>query len=458
MRELRLVTIALAGGLWCAPLFAQGPLAGAPPVGADNPATAQLYQPPDSRPARGRQTLTASAAVYGGYDGIDNRDQGAFNGLFFQQLGRNAGAQLGLTYGRQWRRSHLTVRGSSQHGYYPELSKQNLNAYGGHVAFDTEVGRRWQLFSGVTARYAPAFTLAFGPAVHLGPENFSEALRVEPVDFGLAIAPQASRFYAAGGSAVRSLGPRTSLRLSAGTALNDFVDPPAAVNRWADMYFWSVGGSVHHSLGRGLTARAGYGYGQARLAYAPDGRIASTHTIDIGVDYGRALSLSRRTYVSFKTGSGFANRQFGDDTLRPNAAVQGFFLARASVVHRMGRTWRASLSYSRDLVYLDGLLDPTLATWVSATAGGTLGRRAGLWFTGSYSNGRVGMIPMNGYNLLAASAGVRVGLTRRAAMFSQVLVNSHDFGTEMPLPPGFARQFDRYSARIGVSLLMPVIR
>jgi hypothetical protein len=152
-----------------------------------------------------------------------------------------------------------------------------------------------------------------------------------------------------------------------------------------------------------------------------------------------------------------SNQSAGDAGTTNLAEFQGYVAARASLVHQMGRTWLARLSYSRDLWYLDGFLEPTLANWATAAISGAFSRRLDGGATASYTNGRIGLNTFYGYNVWTGGAGVRLALARRAVLFSRYDFMSHDFREGAPLPPGFPSQFDRHSVRVGISLWAPVV-
>ena len=66
-----------------------------------------------------------------------------------------------------------------------------------------------------------------------------------------------------------------------------------------------AGVRYHRGLTRNASLRLGYGFGGARYPNATTSALdrRGVHNIDAGVDYGRALSISRRTHFSFTTGS-----------------------------------------------------------------------------------------------------------------------------------------------------------
>jgi hypothetical protein len=78
------------------------------------------------------------------------------------------------------------------------------------------------------------------------------------------------------------------------------------------------------------------------------GRPRVLHNVQAGINYGRPLSISRRTSFSFSTGSAIAVR---DDLSNPDAApaTTARLTGNASLTHELGRTWTARATYRRGL-------------------------------------------------------------------------------------------------------------
>ena len=128
----------------------------------------------------------------------------------------------------------------------------------------------------------------------------------------------------------------------------------------------TAGGSLVQTLGKGLDLVLGYHYSQAQYA---DGSAHQNHLIDAGVNYNRALSFSRRTTLSFSTGtSRFA---------KPNPAGRCGSAppARSGSSHEIGRTWTATLSYDRGLRFTENWLEPLFTDSASAGLSGSMSRR-----------------------------------------------------------------------------------
>ena len=108
----------------------------------------------------------------------------------------------------------------------------------------------------------------------------------------------------------QSIGRRASLDASYSLNNVDYIDD-------AFNYRSQFAGLRYSPADAPHDARLGYGYTTAecsqRVGFLPQ----DIHHLDAGVDYGRALSISRRTRVSFSTGSAIlsgSGETFGGQT------------------------------------------------------------------------------------------------------------------------------------------------
>jgi hypothetical protein len=128
--------------------------------------------------------------------------------------------------------------------------------------------------------------------------------------------------------------------------------------------------------------------------------------IIIGLDSGRSISLSRRTTLTFSTGS----------SLIPQGDKYYYLVTGdASLRREIGRTWTANLLYSHGLRFIEAVPYPFLSDSVSAGIRGNLSRRWDLGASGGYSNGQVGVITTNstfGVHGFGAAACVAVATLR----------------------------------------------
>ena len=85
--------------------------------------------------------------------------------------------------------------------------------------------------------------------------------------------------------------------------------------------------------------------------YGPD-EATRLHSFDVGIDFHKALSLSRRTTLSFGTGT----TAFAD--------VNGthiYATGNATLTRELGRTWFATAAYNRDVSFLSTFREPVLS-------------------------------------------------------------------------------------------------
>ena len=209
----------------------------------------------------------------------------------------------------------------------------------------------------------------------------------------------------------------------------------------------SAGAGLSYTLGRGLNLRAGYGYGEARYA---TGRLVPNHTIDAGLGFNRALSLSRRTTVAFSTGTAAHNV---DNRTRFTAT------GSAQLNHEVGRTWNAWVSYGRQVFLYETWDEPVSSDGVTAGIGGLLSRR--LQFSSSV-NGSLGTVGLEadapGFDAYHGNASLTFALARFASVGMTYSYYHHRFAEGVALPAGFPRSTDRQSVRATVSVWAPLLQ
>jgi hypothetical protein len=209
---------------------------------------------------------------------------------------------------------------------------------------------------------------------------------------------------------------------------------------------------VHFGVTRRLTRyvalRTGYGYRVATGVFS--GMRPRNHEIDLGLDYSRALSLSRRTTLGFTSGSSVTPQEHG------NAFN---VIGAASLTRQIGRTWSARLSVDRSVQLLEGFADPVLTHAVTATLGGALGRDAGISTSISYANGSVGLDAdrASHYASWSGAVGLHRNLTRRLVLEAQVFYYGHRFDQAVLRVPGLVSGLNRQGARIGVTWHPPAV-
>jgi hypothetical protein len=178
----------------------------------------------------------------------------------------------------------------------------------------------------------------------------------------------------------------------------------------------NIVGRLTYRINESLSVHGGYGrtttdYEDKSLNGRYAGRI-----IDAGVDFGRALSLTRRTSFSFATGlSGVESS--GD--------VRYFFTGSAALIHEIGRSWTATVEARRAADFYQTFGNPLISTSASAGVSGLLNRRIQVGAHGGWSNGSVGVsgaVPE--FNSWTVGASMRFAVSRSAGLsFSYAIFN-----------------------------------
>jgi hypothetical protein len=204
-----------------------------------------------------------------------------------------------------------------------------------------------------------------------------------------------------------------------------------------------------HLLSRDLSLRFGYVYTAGRYG---DDRRFGTHSIDVGVDYNRALSVSRRTTLSFGTGSNAMRRSRND-------ALQFRLNGNVRLNHEIGRTWLANLTYFRGLQFIETWPEPVYSDSAVAGVGGLVNSRvqvqlAARWLRGrSYFEADRDRLESYGGN-----AVVTVAITRFINSGVAYAYYHHQFQNLIAPVPGFPGELDRQSARAFVSMWVPLFQ
>ena len=188
-------------------------------------------------------------------------------------------------------------------------------------------------------------------------------------------------------------------------------------------------------------------------AYGPSvpSKRYSYRSFDIGVDYSKPLSISRRTTVSFGTGTSAI-----DD------GIETFFniIANASLNHQISRSWEANLVYARGMGVVAGFSEPFFADSVSANARGHLSRKVSMEMGAGFSNGAVGM-GSRGDDYLSFQANSRVEwvVTReRIGVYGDYYYYAYDFDGTTPALPSIPREVGHHGVRAGLVFRFPLLQ
>jgi hypothetical protein len=395
-------------------------------------------------------TLVLNVDLYGAYDdnvlaGNSQRPRPTLPGL--QTSGFFGGGHAGLAYSRQARYSSLSVQAGGGARYYPDLDRVDHTIDEG-IAYGRQVGRYTTLSISQAFMFTPNYRFNLFPGAE--GEDDPDAGAATDTDFDL-FRREAYR-NTVGAELSKTIGRRGTFTTGGSFRTVNFVSAGAR-----DFWSISASGDYQYQSSTNLTLRAGYGFHQADAGSS--GRPARiVHDFDLGVDYGRQLSFSRRTRVSFSTGSGFLMgvRTAAGDQLRGLLRVTG----SAQIVHEIGRTWTARAAYRRGFQFREGFLDPFLTDGVTVSLNGLIARRVDFNANASYVNAsRRGNL--GGYDATGASVQLRYGLTRNLGVYARYNFYDYhfaDLADVSTVDELFYPQGQRNGVRIGLNAYVPLKR
>jgi len=420
------------------------------------PQGAAVFGGAEGRGLPGRSgRLDLLVQVFGGYDDdvLAERSGGAPS----QQrpsssaagLATGVGAAIsysrpGLLFNRPERKGEFKAFVDSSVRYYPGLD----NLFGQYHRFGLQlsapISRRVTLFVSPRADYSPryGFELLSGSLPvdpEGGPPAFASERPAAPATDYSVVANNSLRYGAVGGAEIE-VGTRSTFTLD-GSYTKRRSDLAAY-----DMEVRNVGVSFDHRFSSNAALELGYSHVDGDHG---SGLATRAHNIDVGLNYRRPLSQTRRTFVSFTTGSTVAESELGGQRVQA--------IGSASLTHYMKRTWTAVAEYRRRVHYVDGFDRPLFGDAVTTGFNGLLSRRMELVVRASYTSGTVGLrASAPRFDSYAASARLRRALSRRLAGYVEGLFYHYAFDDLAPRPPGLPQTFDRAALRCGVSLWVPL--
>jgi hypothetical protein len=216
----------------------------------------------------------------------------------------------------------------------------------------------------------------------------------------------------------------------------------------------SVGARASRQVAPNLALVAGYAFTRH---LSEDQTIPfDRHDVDLGVDYGQTLNVTRRTTFGFRTGSSMTTRRDQPASLEgPDTYLR--LIGAADLNHRMGRTWQAHLGYERGFQYIVGIPEPFASDAVTAAIGGYLTNRLHFEMATSYTQGGLRYSTEGrGYNVYDASALLQYPISQRFALDLNYLYVKYLPQGGLFLP-GIPAAFERNAVRVGLSMWVPLL-
>ena len=424
----RSVLVALI--LWCAtPAFAQAPRPERP------------YRGLFASAGETEQSLTASASFGTGWD--DNllaaargRTTVAFDRTTSAEAGTLGNFSGGLNYSYQRETTTMHASAITSVRYFPTLTDRFMRATQGQFSLSTTPRPHTTFSLSASAAHQPYALLSIFPA----PGDTAPASS-DVIDLDAAISPEPRLTYAGNVAASRRLSRRTTL---SGAYAYRLTERPES-----DAHFrhQSGRGRLTHQINSGLAVYGGYGYGEGK---ASGTERHPHHNLDAGVNFNRALSFTRRTTVSFNTGS---------TAVRARDQLRILVTGSAQLTHELGRTWTAWTAYGRRLQYHETWREPGLGNAVTFGLGGLITRRLQANLAARMAAGTVGVqsdAPQ--FDHVYGTASLAYAFARFMNVSLSYGFYQHSFDEAVPLAAGVPRTLERNSVRVAVNLWAPIVQ
>jgi hypothetical protein len=365
-----------------------------------------------SRPFRGlfgastssstSQTLSASFAVFAGQDATASAgDQVVSAGDTATDPLRGSatfGAWSGaLAYSLGTRRVDVTAQASLSSRYTPDPALQFP------VARQVAVRARWQLLRHTRVNVSAQSVRQPISALSMFPGLTNTALN--PVLYDNA-AFGSLQSYSSDGTSIQieqALSTRSSLVFGYGYSQDGFSSAGRVRTAHAGSFSFS------HQLTRSVSAHLAYqGSFGTYLTESGSAQRFRNDSVDVGIDYAGSLSLSRRTTLSFRTGSTIVT-----DHLVRRLSIVG----DATLRRELGRTWDAAVSYNRQAGFVHTIAEPVFTDSVNGSLSGLLGRRVQVQSSIGAITGAVGLGEADrSYVAYQGGAGLSTAFSRYVAI------------------------------------------
>jgi hypothetical protein len=409
---------------------------------ACTPAPAQTVQPnrPD-RPYRGMfaggmndsgQSLTAQATLSGGYDDnvLAEATNRANSNIRNSQEGSFGQLSAGLNYSLTAERGSINAMAGTSQRYYPSLETNYLKNYQASLGGMVRITAKPEITLNQSVSYRPYTFLDVLPSVGAPLPGASELVEPEFI-------PVSNQFvsYNGGADLRQQISQRVTFNMGWDYQMSD---------RLSHQFLRQTGGAnVSVGMTKDISLRLGYRY--TRADYGD--RITEVHRPDVGLDFARALSLTRRTSLTFGVGTEATVYQ---DRTRFHA------VGNVNVMHEIGRSWTAGGSYQRGTYFVATLSEPVTGDSASVQVNGLITRRLNFQAVAGASTGQMGFGSGDNFDSYRGSMSLSTALNRFMNVGVDYAYYKYLFASSVVLEPGLARDVNRQSIRAHVSFWAPI--
>ncbi|MBL8143719.1 MAG: hypothetical protein JNM38_21580 [Acidobacteria bacterium] len=397
-------------------------------------------------PDENGQVLDFTAGLFGGYDNdLGGGESATVSDSSTRASSKYFGGQSQLRYRRNvFQKLGLEASAGTSSSLYTDIDNLVATSANGALGVSWSINQRTRMSLSQSVAYSPFYGYSLFPTA-----GVETPLVPTAPTFDTRVTKNENVTLGSSATFTREVTSRLSFDASANYSRIDFrgdIDQPGGAHYGGRAGFG-------YSLTRRARARLGYGYMTGDYGGSRSNNLQS-HTIDVGIDYARALSFSRKTQLSFSTGS----------TVYSDARYTRYLvLGNAALTHQLGRTWLAQATYSRNLQLVNGFSEPFFADTASVGLGGFLGQRVRLTTQAGISWGQLGLSPKDADNRSSkttyVSPALQVAITEFMALQGSYFYYQSEFDPgSAPLPEGLDATRSRQGVKVGLTFWVPLIR
>ena len=311
------------------------------------------------------------------------------------------------------------------------------------AGFAMQFARRTTLFVNQSANYSPPYLFGLFPDVN--PVTPGDIIAGGP---NYVLDDTESLSYESIVTVEHGLTRRGTISVSGDYRYTDFLDNSRGR---PDVSSSGLRSQYSYAFGRNTAFTAGYHYRSGELGFGTTA-VTSEQGLDVGLEYSRRLSPTRRATLNFSVGSSTM-----DLPSVPAAGIvegrQSEVSAEAALNYQFNRTWMLRGAYRRGAEFVAELSYPVFVDGITATLTGDMGRRVHYSSSAAYSTGQ-GLQPGTQQNLVTYTGDVRLSfdVARRLSSFVEYLYYSYDFSQNPLLTLGIVNRVERNGARAGLSV------
>jgi hypothetical protein len=387
--------------------------------------------------------LDLNASASWAYDDNVLADSGGDTDPRFQKSGAYESVSLALDYLETDTYGSLDFSGGGSYRYYPSVKQMT--------------GTDFWASTGLSAKLSPRDTVRMSAVGSYMPYYTFDPYSSQTTQAGDVLLPSSQQSLI-GRAAIRAsvstaydhqFTKRATMAFDGSIGLTDFRHE---AERYKD---YAVGGRFVYRLSTRMSAKLGYRYRRGEYSLFPGAQPIEGHDLDIGIDYNRALSVSRKTTISFSSGS-TAFRSYG-----LNGAGYGMHygvVGHVALNREIGRSWSARVNYDRGLQFVPGLFDAFFTDSVALGVGGFVGRRIRVNAGGNYAVGAYGPAGGRNYATYSGNVSAQIAVWRFAALSTRYFYYHYKFDGTVSLPTGVRQGIDRQGVSAGLDLWLPLFR